>query len=134
MFNSAISLRVRYGETDQMGYVYYGDYAEYFEVARTEALRSLGFSYKSLEEDGIMLPVFSYSVKYFKPAYYDDILTIKTQVKKLPLVRITFHYETYDQKDVLLNRAETTLVFISHKSGKPVSAPEKFLSKLREFF
>ncbi|MBP6403824.1 MAG: acyl-CoA thioesterase, partial [Bacteroidia bacterium] len=84
MYTSEIQVRVRYAETDQMGYVYYGNYAAYFEVARVEALRSLGFSYKKLEEDGLMLPVLDFSVKYFKPAYYDDVLTIKTTIRELP--------------------------------------------------
>ena len=134
MYNSEISLRVRYGETDKMGYVYYGNYAEYFEVGRTEAMRNLGFSYKSFEETGIRLPVLSYTVKYFKPAYYDDLLIIKTQIRELPQVRIRFNYETYNQDDILINKAETTLVFISDKTGKPIAAPVNFIAKLKEFF
>ncbi len=134
MYSSEISLRVRYGETDQMKYAYYGNYAEYFEVARVEALRNLGISYKSIEEDGIMLPVLSYAVKFFKPAYYDDLLIVKTEIREIPLARITFHYKTYNQDDVLLNEAETTLVFISSETGKPVAAPKKLLEKLKEFF
>jgi acyl-CoA thioester hydrolase len=134
MYNSEISLRVRYGETDQMGYVYYGNYAEYFEVARVEALRNLGFSYKSIEEQGILLPVYSYAIKFFKPAYYDDLLTVKTVIREKPLARITFHYETYNEADVLLNEAETTLVFINRKTGKPMQAPEALSKKLNTFF
>lgn len=134
MYNSEISLRVRYGETDQMGYVYYGNYAEYFEVARVEALRNLGFSYKSIEEQGIFLPVYSYSIKFFKPAFYDDLLNVKTEIREMPLARITFHYDTYNESDVLLNRAETTLVFISKETGKPITAPEALSNKLKLFF
>jgi acyl-CoA thioester hydrolase len=134
MFKSEISLRVRYGETDQMGYVYYGNYAEYFEVARVEALRSLGLSYKAIEEEGILLPVFSYSVKFFKPAYYDDVLIINTEIREMPLARITFHYKTYNQSDLLLNEAETTLVFINRKTGKPMAAHEELITKLKMFF
>src|SRR5258706_16447560 len=99
MYNAEISLRVRYGETDQMGYVYYGNYASYFEVARVETLRNLGFSYKAIEESGIILPVLSYYIKYIKPAYYDDCLTVKTMIKVIPMARIKFEYETYNQKD-----------------------------------
>jgi acyl-CoA thioester hydrolase len=134
MYTSEISLRVRYGETDQMGYVYYGNYAEYFEVARVEALRNLGLSYKAIEEKGVLLPVYSYSVKFFKPAYYDDVLSIKTEIREIPLARITFYYKTYNLSDVLLNEAETTLVFISRESGKPIAATEDIVAKLKLFF
>lgn len=134
MYNSEISLRVRYGETDQMGYVYYGNYAGYFEVARVEALRNLGVSYKTMEEEGIFLPVYSYSVKFFKPAYYDDLLTIKTTIAELPLARIIFHYETFNRSESLLNKAETTLVFINRETGKPIAAPEELIAKLKMYF
>ncbi len=134
MYIAETSLRVRYGETDQMSYVYYGNYAEYFEVARVEALRNLGFSYKSIEQDGILLPVYSYAVKFFKPAYYDDLLTVRTEIREIPSARITFFYKTYNQHDVHLNDAETTLVFINQKTGKPVAAPENLLNKLKAYF
>ena len=122
------SIRVRYGETDKMGYVYYGNYAQYFEVARVELLRSLGVSYKSLEDSGVMLPVLHFDIKYIKPAYYDDLLTIKTIVEEVPQVKIKFKYETYNQENVLLNVAETTLVFVDMKSNKPTMCPEKLLN------
>ena len=131
MYTAEIQIRVRYGETDQMGYVYYGNYAEYFEVARIDALRQLGVSYKDLEKDGIILPVFSYSVKFLKPAYFDDDLTIKTSIMELPLVRINFEYETYNEKGDLLNEAETTLVFIDKATNKPCAAPGSFIEKLK---
>jgi acyl-CoA thioester hydrolase len=134
MYTTEIKIRVRYGETDQMGYAYYGNYAEYFEVARVEALRNLGFSYKKLEEEGIMLPVLSYSVKFIKPAYYDDELAIKVSIKEIPLARIHFTYEVYNEKDELTTIADTTLVFINRKTNKPCPAPEHFLSVLRKFF
>jgi len=134
MYTTEIQIRVRYGETDQMGYVWYGNYADYFGVARIEALRQLGVSYKNLEEDGIMLPVFSYSVKFFKPAYFDDELTIKTIIRELPLVRIKFEYETYNKKGDLLNKAETTLVFIDKSTNKPCAAPGSFVEKLKGHF
>lgn len=126
------SIRVRYGETDKMGYVYYGNYAQYFEVGRVELLRSLGVSYKSLEETGIMLPVSSMDIKYIKPAFYDDLLTIKTFVEEVPGVKIKFRYETYNQEEVLLNIAETTLVFVDMKSGRPIKCPGKLLNTLQE--
>ena len=134
MYVTETQLRVRYGETDRMSYAYYGVYASYFEVARVEALRMLGLSYRAMEEDGILLPVLSYSIQYKKPAYYDDLLTIRTTVPELPGARIRFAYETYNEKGELINTAETTLVFVSKATGKPCPAPEEFLGKLRSFF
>lgn len=134
MYTTEIKIRVRYGETDQMGYVYYGNYAAYFEVARIDSLRQLEVSYKNLEKDGIMLPVFSYSVKFLKPAFFDSQLTIKTIIRELPLVRIKFEYETYDEKSVLLNTAETTLVFIDKKKNRPCVAPGSLIEKLKKHF
>jgi acyl-CoA thioester hydrolase len=123
MFKSEIKIRVRYAETDRMGYVYYGNYATYFEVARVEALRSLGFSYRSLEDQGILLPVLDFSIRYRRPAYYDDELTIKTVVPETPGARIKFDYEVYNEKGDLITMASTTLVFIDKQTGKPCAAP-----------
>lgn len=134
MYQFENKIRVRYGETDQMGYVYYGNYAQYFEVARVEALQSLDITYKDMEASGIALPVLEYGIKYFKPAYYDDELLIKTSIKKLPEARIYFDFETYNQENVLLNKANVTLVFINSKTGKPCAAPEYLLEKMRGFF
>lgn len=125
---------MRYAETDRMGYVYYGNYSTYFEVARVEALRSLGVSYKSLEDEGIMLPVLEYRIKYFKPAFYDDLLRIETVIDKLPSARIHFSYKTFQQDGTQVNEAETTLVFVDVKTGKPIAAPEHILEKFREYF
>ena len=112
MYQSEINIRVRYAETDQMGFCYYGNYAQYFEVARVEMLRSLGVSYKMLEDQGILLPVTDFSIKYIKPAYYDQNLTIKTFMRILPNVRIAFDYETFNESGELLNEARTELVFL----------------------
>ena len=134
MYVNEIQIRVRYAETDQMGYVYYGHYAAYFEVARVEMLRSLGFSYKILEEEGVILPVLNYSIKYIRPAYYDDLLKIKTVIKDLPTARIRFDYETFNEKEELINIAETTLVFVNRKTGRPSSPPTDLLEVMRKFF
>jgi len=134
MYHSEIQIRVRYSETDQMGYVYYGNYASYFEVARVETLRNLGFSYKEIEAGGIILPVLSYSIKYIKPAFYDDLLTINVAIKEIPMARIRFDYETYNEKDELINIADTTLVFINRASNKPCAAPAEFIKALKKFF
>lgn len=134
MFKSEIQLRVRYAETDRMGYVYYGNYAQYFEIARVEMIRELGFSYKSMEDSGIVLPVRDFSIRYFKPAYYDDNLFIQTTILKMPETRISFEYETFNEDKVLLNKAATTLVFINKESMKPCLAPDYFLKSLEQYF
>ena len=134
MINTEVQIRVRYGETDRMGFVYYGNYATYFEVARVEALRDLGISYRDMEDGGISLPVVDFKIKYIKPAYYDDELLIRTQIRQMPAVRIKFDYETYNQDGTLLNAAETTLVFVDIKSGKPCSIPDFVFGKLKPFF
>jgi acyl-CoA thioester hydrolase len=125
---------VRYAETDQMGYVYYGNYAQYFEVARVEMLRELGFSYKLLEEQGIMLPVVHYEIKYYKPAFYDDMLEVKTVIPTLPTAKLQFNYQTYNADGVLLNEASTTLVFINRESGRPCRAPADMLKLMKLSF
>jgi len=134
MYKSEIQLRVRYAETDRMGYVYYGNYAQYFEVARVEALRQLGFAYKAIEDSGIILPVFDFSVKYLKPAFYDELLTISTLITKMPSARLFFEYETFNEKHELLNKATTTLVFINRETMKPCAAPAAFTVALQPFF
>jgi acyl-CoA thioester hydrolase len=127
-------LRVRYADTDRMGYVYYGNYATYFEVARVEMLRNLGISYRDLEDSGVMLPVLEYQTKFFNPAYYDENITIKVEVRELPSVRITFHYKAYNEKGKQLNSAYTTLVFVDVKTGKPTKPPEDLISKFKPYF
>lgn len=134
MFTHSTQLRVRYAETDQMGYVYYGNYATYFEVARVETMRSFGITYKELEEDGVMMPVLEYKSKYIRPAKYDDLLTISIYIKTMPSTRILFEYEVKNEAGVLLNVAETTLVFIDMKSGKPCQTPENFKKLLQNHF
>ncbi len=134
MYISETSLRVRYAETDRMGYVYYGNYAQYFEVGRVEALRQLGTSYKEMEDNGIMLPVYTCTIKYLKPAFYDDLLVIKTVIKDLPTARITFDYEIFNQKGELLTTGNTTLVFIKMATNKPCVAPTSFNEKIKVYF
>lgn len=134
VFTHAHSLRVRYAETDRMGYVYYGVYAQYFEVARVEALRSLGMSYKRMEDDGVMLPVHDLNVKYHLPAFYDDALTIHTRIAVKPSVRILFSYEVRNERGDLLTEATTTLVFIDKTTGRPCRAPQALLDLFVPYF
>jgi acyl-CoA thioester hydrolase len=134
MFINENQIRVRYAETDQMGFVYYGNYATYFEVARVEMLRSIGFTYKKLEEEGVLLPVLDYSIKYIRPAFYDDLLLIKTTIKEIPSARIRFYYETFNEKNELLNVADTTLVFVDKKTNRPGPPPADLLHAMKKFF
>ena len=125
------TIRVRYGETDPMKYVYYGNYAEYFEVARVELFRNLGMSYDEIEKRGIFLPVSEYKIKYLKPALYDQLLEIRTYVKKIPGVRIEFDYEIYNEENIKITEASTTLFFLDSKTNKIVKCPD-FLMTLIE--
>ncbi len=131
MYSFSSKIRVRYGETDQMSFVYYGVYAQYYEVGRAELLRSLNFSYKEIEEMGYVLPVVNMNIDYKKPAFYDEELTIKTTVKELPSVKITFHYETFNANAELLNTGQVVLVFVDKATGKPCFAPELVLEKFK---
>ena len=124
------SIRVRYGETDQMGVVYRGNYATYFEVARTEWLRSLGVTYKYMEDSGIMLPVISLSFNFIKSAKYDDILTITVELKKSPLVKIEFDYEIVNQNKERISTGNSVLAFINMETNKPTKCPDYILEKL----
>jgi acyl-CoA thioester hydrolase len=133
MFMHETELRVRYGETDRMGYVYYGDYAEYFEVGRVEALRSLGFPYRQLEDEGILLPVRDMQVRYHRPARYDDRITVRTMIEELPVAGIRFRYTLHGEDDALLTEASTTLVFVDAHTMRPRRAPEALVEALRHY-
>ena len=127
-------IRVRYADTDQMGYVYYGNYARYYEIGRVEALRSLDFHYKVMEDEGVMMPVYENHSKYLKPARYDDLLSVKVTLKELPGVRVVFHYEIRNQENILLNTGETTLVFQRRDNGRLCVAPGTLIEKLKPYF
>jgi acyl-CoA thioester hydrolase len=134
MFVFETKIRVRYADTDQMGYMYYGNYATFFEVARTEMLRSLDMSYKSMELDGVMMPVFEMKSKYIKPALYDDEILVKVTIKDKPGIRIIFHYELFNPKQELIHVGETTLVFVNMLKNKPCLAPQNFRDKIEIYF
>jgi len=134
MYDHEIKIRVRYGETDQMGYVYYGNYAMYYEVARVESLRNLGFAYKDLEADGIMLPVLENHSYFIAAAKYDDLLTIKLTVPEKPGVKIGFRYEITNENDILINKGSTILAFVNMKTGKPCRPPEVMQKLFNPFF
>jgi acyl-CoA thioester hydrolase len=134
MFTHEVQIRVCYADTDQMGYVYYGNYLRFYEIGRVEALRSLGCVYKELEASGVWLPVYESSSKYLQPAKYDDLLTVKVMVKTLPKVRMVFEYEIYNEEKLLLHTGVTTLVFINKYTQRPCYAPDSLISKIRPFF
>ena len=124
-------LRTRYAETDQMGVVYYGNYPQYLELGRVEWLRSIGFTYKAMEEEGIMMPVVSLQIQYKKPALYDELITIRTKLKELPSTKIEFDYEILNEKGELLSTANTVLVFVAARTFRPVRCPEKVLKLIK---
>jgi acyl-CoA thioester hydrolase len=126
-------VRVRYAETDQMGVVYHGNYAQYFEMGRVEWLRNLGVSYKWMEENGVMLPVVSLTMNYKKPARYDDLLTVKTILKSQTSVKIEFDYEIYDEANELLTTGYSMLVFVDMKTGRPILPPSYVSEKINSF-
>ena len=134
MITGEIKLRVRYSDTDQMGYVYYGRYAIFYEIARVELFRSLGFSYKKLEEEGIGMPVIDMETKYILPIKYDEQIKINTTIENLPSSRISFKYEVYNQNNKLANTAKTTLTFINLINKKPVRMPAKLLDIIKSNF
>ncbi|HNL38707.1 MAG TPA: thioesterase family protein [Saprospiraceae bacterium] len=135
MYAHDFQLRVRYGETDQMGYLYYGNYAQYFEVGRVETIRSLGLSYKELEEvHGIWLPVVNMEMRFVRPAYYDDLLTVHTEIRDMPDQYITFYTDIVNEKRKIINSGRVKLCFFDASAKKVTLAPEFLLSKLRPYF
>ncbi|MBM1107518.1 acyl-CoA thioesterase [Aurantibacter crassamenti] len=127
-----ISFHVRYAETDQMKYVYYGNYAQYLEMGRVAWLRDLGVSYRTMEENGVMLPVVSMQIDFKKPALYDDLLTVQTTLKKVPFVKIEFDYKIFNEQKELLVTANTVLAFVDMKTNRPTACPDYVLEKIKE--
>jgi len=135
MFETTHQVRVRYAETDQMNIVYYGNYAQYFEVGRVESIRQLGFTYKDMEAMGVIMPVVELHSKYLRPAHYDDLLTIKTTVKELPSDhRIEFYQEVYNEKQKLLTTGKVVLYFLNGKTRQKTVMPEELRKRLEPFF
>ncbi len=134
MLVTETKIRIRYGETDKMNYVYYGNYALFYEQARTEMMRHLGITYKEMEERGTVMPVLEMYTRYIKPSFYDDLITVKTFLKEMPTVRIRFDYEVYNEAQVLLNTGFTTLTFVDAQTLKPMRPPKFFLDLLNPYF
>lgn len=134
MICSVTNIRIRYSETDKMGYLHHANYLNYFEIGRTEMLRNMGMTYKEMEQDGILLPVLSVNINYNAPSYYDDVLTIKTYMKKKPGIKVLFEYEIYNENSLLICTGNCTLVFIDAVSRKPRRPPEYFMKKIAAEF
>lgn len=123
-------IRVRYGETDQMGVVHHGNYAQYLELARIEWLQQFGISYKSMERNGVMLPVYEMNIKFRKPAFFDDLLFVETNLLNKPQVKIEFAYSIRNESEELLTTARTVLVFTDAQTKKPICCPDYILKTL----
>ncbi len=135
MYAHSFQKRVRYGETDQMGYLYYGNYAQYYEIGRVEMLRSLGMTYKYMEEErGILMPVMNMQMRFVRPAQYDELLDIKTELRKWPDREIVFHTEIFNEKGKLVNGGAIKLCFVDRELPKTIAAPEFLLEKLKPYF
>lgn len=135
MYEHITTVRVRYAETDQMDIVYYGNYAQYFEVGRAESIRELGFTYKKMEEMGVRMPVVAMEARFLRPAHYDDLITIKTQLRELPEKHeIVFYHEVYNERKKLLTTGKVVLFFIDSKTGKWIGMPEDLKQTLTPFF
>ncbi len=135
MFISETQIRVRYAETDQMGVVYHGNYFAYFESARAESIRQLGFTYADMEKMGVIMPVIEVQCRYIRPALYDQLLTIKVILKELPVHhKIEFHHEVYNEMKELLATAKIILYFMESKTLKRVTMPEPLVKKLNPYF
>jgi len=135
MYTSETQIRVRYAETDQMNVVYYGNYAQYFEVGRVEAIRQLGLSYKDIEAGGVIMPVVEFTAKYLRPARYDDLLTVRTILKEWPVDhKVVFHQEVYNQEGKLLTTGKVSLYFLKRETMERTPMPADLAVRLRPYF
>ena len=135
MYTADFQVRVRYAETDQMGVVYHGHYFQYFEVARAESIRTLGFSYADMERMGVIMPVVEVQCRYLRPARYDDLLTVRVQLKELPVHhKIEFHQEVFNEAGDLLATGRVVLYFMEAGSMKRTIMPEPMRVKLAPYF
>ncbi len=135
MFTSETTIRVRYAETDQMNVVYHGNYAQYFEVGRVESIRRLGLSYKDVEASGVIMPVIEWTAKFIRPAHYDDLLTVRTTIKKWPVdYRIEFHQEVFNEHGKLLTTGKVMLYFLTADTRETTAMPEQMAQTLRPYF
>jgi len=133
MITSENEIRIRYDEVDKMGYVYHGNYAKYYHISRTELLRKIGISDKVLESHNILLPVIEMNIKYIKPIFYDEIITIKTSLQDIPGSRMIFHHEVRNHNNEVINRAESMVAFVDINTRKPMKAPQLIVNKIKSY-
>lgn len=133
MITAKNKIQIRYDEVDKMGYVYHGNYAKFYHISRTELLRKIGISDKQLESRNILLPVIEMSIKYLKPIFYDDIITIQTSLNHMPSSRMKFLHEVRNQSNEVINQAESTVVFVDINSRKPMKVPELIVNKIKNY-
>lgn len=134
MYSHETQIRIRYADTDKMGFAYYGNYPKFYEIGRVEAFRSLDYPYKEMEDGGVGMPVLDITIKYHKPAKYDDLLTVKVIVPEMPRARIKFLYEITNEAGDLINTGETILAFMQLETGRPVKMPERMKNALTPYF
>ncbi len=134
MLVSETKIRVCYDDTDQMGVVYYGVYPRFYEIGRTEMIRELGITYKEVEKQKIFLPAKSLNINYHKSAYYDDLLTVRTIVEKIPQVKFSIKTEIYNEAGELINSGEVVLAFFNGNTNKPCKAPDYFIDEMKKYF
>ena len=134
MISGEIKFRIRYSDIDKMGYLYYGRYANLYEAARVELFRSLGFSYKKLEDEGVGMPVINMECKFLRPINYDELIKVKTYIKAMPTSKITFHYEIFNEDKILANIGETDLTFINLSTKKAIRLPRKLEDIIKTHF
>lgn len=135
MLKGTHPLRVRYADTDKMGYLYYGHYAKLYEIGRAELLRTTGISYQECEDEfHVMMPVLSMECRYKLPAKYDQLLTIHTELRELPKRMLHFHHEIFNEEEQLLNTGEVKLFYVDMKNNKNISCPPFLLDKFKPFF
>jgi len=124
------NIRVCYGDTDKGGVVYHGTYPRYYEVSRTELLRQYGITYREIEERGLVLPVRSLHITYLKPAFYDELLRVRSIIEELPTIRFKIKTEIYNSRNELINQGEVVLVSTNPRTGRAVKPPSWFVDKL----
>lgn len=132
MLEFTTTLRVRYSEVDQSGFVYNGNYATYYEVGRTASIRAMGLSYKEIEDRGVVMPLIYQNSRFYSPAFYDDLLTVKVMINEMPSARITFYYEIYNEAGKKINTGENALAFIDRDTHRPMRAPDWFVEILQK--
>ncbi len=135
MFITETQIRIHYALTDQMGVVYHGHYAQFYEIGRVEAFRQIGCIYKDIEAMGIIMPVIELSSRFLRPAKYDDLITVKSYLKEFPINhKITFYHEIFNEQVELLNTGNVVLYCLESKNMKRCNTPAILQEKLKVYY